>query len=151
MLLAGLTAVSFQQCKTVRRGPEIARERGIPLAGREIIRLAHKQLGVPYRYGGKSPRTGFDCSGFTNYVYRRAGYGIPRGARNQYRALRPVRIPRVGDLVFFRTMGRRVSHVGIYAGRYRFIHSPRTGKTVEYADIRLRYWQKRYAGARAVY
>lgn len=115
-----------------------------------IVRIAKRYLGTPYRYGGKSP-SGFDCSGYSKYVYRRAGYKLPHGARVQYTSLRPVRVPRPGDLVFFKTIGNKVSHVGIYAGGFRFLHSPRTGKNVSYADIRTRYWKKRYAGARTIF
>lgn len=117
---------------------------------RTVYGIAKRYVGVPYRYGGKSPRTGFDCSGYTRYVYARAGYRIPAGARNQFRRLHPVRQPRRGDLVFFRTAGSRISHVGIYAGNHRFLHAPRTGKRVGYADMRKKYWRKRYAGARSV-
>ena len=116
-----------------------------------ILHTARRTLGIPYRFGGKTPRSGFDCSGLTGYVFRKNGYRIPFGARNQYISLRRVRYPQPGDLVFFRTAGRRISHVGIYAGRYKFIHAPRTGKTVEYADLRNRYWRRRYAGARSVF
>ncbi len=114
-----------------------------------VADIARRYLGIPYKYGGSRPSTGFDCSGFTSYVYSRAGLGrLPHSARSQFQTLRPIRVPRPGDLVFFRTMGNRISHVGIYVGNFQFIHSPRTGKTVEYADIRGKYWVKRYAGAR---
>ena len=119
-----------------------------PIRGRQIVAIAQRYLGVPYRFGGKSPRTGFDCSGFTGYVYSRAGMRLPAGARAQFRGLTPVRYPAPGDLVFFRTSGSRISHVGIYAGNLQFVHAPRTGKTVEVTSMNNRYWRKRYAGAR---
>ena len=118
--------------------------------GYGIIDIADDYLGVPYKYGGTTP-SGFDCSGFTGYVYKRAGYRLPRGADDQYRALNPIKKPEIGDLVFFKIDGKRVSHVGIYVGGFRFIHSPRTGKSVGYADLRTKYWKKRYAGARTIF
>jgi cell wall-associated NlpC family hydrolase len=118
--------------------------------GKGIIGIAEKYLGTPYRYGGNTP-SGFDCSGFTSYVYDRAGYNLPRATTAQYGKLNPVRVPEVGDLVFFRTSGNRVSHVGIYVGNYQFIHAPSSGKTVGYADIRNSYWKPRYAGSRTIF
>lgn len=120
------------------------------LNGRGIVRIASRYVGTPYRYGGKTP-AGFDCSGYVRYVYARAGFRLPGGSRKQFRSLYTVRVPQPGDLVFFRTQGRNISHVGIYVGHYRFLHSPRTGKRVGYADIRKRYWSTRYAGARTVF
>ncbi len=118
--------------------------------GGGIVEIAQKYLGTPYKYGGNSP-SGFDCSGFTSYVYKRAGYKLPRATTAQYSKLDPLRVPKVGDLVFFRTSGNKVSHVGIYVGNYRFIHAPSSGKTVSYADIRNVYWKPRYAGSRTVF
>jgi len=117
--------------------------------GSRIVRTAKKYQGVPYRYGGETPR-GFDCSGYVMYVYKLNGILLPRSVRAQYRAGRPIGIrqARPGDLVFFRTSRkRRLSHVGIYMGDRRFIHAPRTGKRVTVADMRNPYWKKRYIGA----
>lgn len=118
--------------------------------GHGVLSEAKKYLGVPYRYGGNSP-DGFDCSGYTGYVYKKLGLKLARSASDQYKQLRPVRVPSPGDLVFFKTSGARVSHVGIYAGNYRFIHAPSSGKKVSFADIRGKYWKTRYAGARSAY
>ncbi len=118
--------------------------------GEGILELAKKYLGVPYRFGGSSP-DGFDCSGLTGYVYNKAGHKLPRDAGDQFRAMKPVKTPRVGDLVFFKIDGKKVSHVGIYAGNLRFLHAPSTGKTVSFADMRIDYWKSRYAGARTVF
>ena len=118
--------------------------------GTGIVQLAEQYLGAPYKYGGNSPN-GFDCSGFTSYVYKKAGYGLPRATTAQYGKLNPVRVPEVGDLVFFRTAGDKISHVGIYVGNYQFIHAPSSGKTVTHADIRNSYWKPRYAGSRTIF
>lgn len=115
-----------------------------------ILEIAKKYLGVPYRFGGSTP-DGFDCSGFTGYVYAQIGQKLPRDAGDQFSAGRPVKVPRVGDLVFFKIDGKKISHVGIYAGDLRFIHAPSTGKTVSFADMRIDYWKKRYAGARTLF
>jgi cell wall-associated NlpC family hydrolase len=113
----------------------------------DAVTTAKRYLGTPYRYGGSDPR-GFDCSGFVVYVFRQHGVELPHNAADQFARLRPVRNPEAGDLVFFNTFGGGVSHVGIYTGKDTFIHSPREGKTVEYADMRIDYWRAAYRGAR---
>ena len=90
--------------------------------------MARKYLGVPYRYGGSTPR-GFDCSGYTQYVYNKIGVELPRRASQQRRAVKYVRHPRPGDLTFFHS-GGRVYHVGIYAGGHHVYHAPRPGSRV---------------------
>lgn len=112
-----------------------------------IIRTAEKYLGVRYKFGGDTPR-GFDCSGFSMYVYKVHGVILPHSAGQQYARGRRVGIKnaRPGDLVFFKIYGRKISHVGVYAGNYKFIHAPSRGKRVSYDDIRKDYWRKRYAG-----
>ena len=111
--------------------------------------LAH--LGTPYRSGGLSPRSGFDCSGLVAYVYREgAGLALPRntldlsqlGVAIEPDALRP------GDLVFYNTQRREYSHVGIYLGEDRFIHAPSSGGEVRVENLRADYWMRRYSGAR---
>ena len=106
---------------------------------------------IRYRRGGRDPKTGFDCSGFVRYVFRHtAGAELPVDSASQYRAgLTVARTDlKTGDLVFFKTRGKRVSHVGIYLGEGRFIHSPSTGKTVSISRLDEIYWQRRYAGAK---
>ncbi len=147
LLLSGLFVADCSSGSQARRPTgRIAPQRS---AG--VVATAQRYIGTPYRFGGKSPRTGFDCSGFTRFVIWQHGRLIPVGAKNQFRRLRPVRVPRPGDLVFFRTRGRSISHVGIYVGGFRFLHAPRSGRRVGYADIRTKYWRKRYAGARAAF
>ena len=116
--------------------------------GERIVRTARRYIGVPYRHGGETPR-GFDCSGYVVYVYRQNGILLPRSAARQYRAGMKISLRRAapGDLLFFNTSGKRYSHVGIYAGNGRFLHAPRTGKRISYADLDNPYWKRRYTGA----
>ena len=118
----------------------------------ELISNAMGFIGVAYRFGGTSP-TGFDCSGFMQYVFRKAfAVNLPRtsaaqayvGSYVSRSELRP------GDMVFFRTHGSRISHVGMYIGNDRFIHAPRTGKRIEITSLSSKYWNARYATARRV-
>jgi cell wall-associated NlpC family hydrolase len=118
--------------------------------GQLMAAYARKYLGLPYRYGGAGPDTGFDCSGLTGYIYSNFGFALPRSANQQYGAetLKNTRRPMPGDLVFFKINLTRVSHVGIYIGDNLFIHAPRPGRNVEFADLRANYWKTRFAGAR---
>jgi len=117
-------------------------------------RLADTALayqGVRYRWGGNDPGTGFDCSGLIVYAARQSlGLKLPRRAIDLASQGRPVNRDRlqVGDLVFFNTLGRRFSHVGIYIGNDQFVHAPSTGGVVRTANLNGSYWTKRYNGAR---
>jgi cell wall-associated NlpC family hydrolase len=118
-----------------------------------VTSYAKSLIGVPYHYGGDSPRTGFDCSGFVRHVfYHSLGVSLPHNARDISRAGKPVRTAdlRPGDLVFYDTLSRAYSHVGIYLGSERFIHAPSSGKRVEIVDMGMDYWRKRYNGARRI-
>lgn len=129
------------------------RHKGDPQADlREgLVRTAKRYIGKPYRWGGESARTGFDCSGLTMTVYRLNGLDLPRNSRAQFDAGIPIsrKALKKGDLVFFYT-GRkgRVSHVGIYAGSGKFIHAPRRGKSIRVSAMSADYYRKRYMGAR---
>jgi cell wall-associated NlpC family hydrolase len=108
-------------------------------------------LGTPYRRGGASPDTGFDCSGLVWYVFRRAaGLTLPRSAEELGRAGSSVAVEemRPGDLVFYNTAGREFSHVGIYIGERRFVHAPSSGGRVEIVSMENAYWARRFSGAR---
>ena len=110
-------------------------------------------LGVPYRRGGATLETGFDCSGFVKYMFENTlGLVLPRSAAQQAAATEKIDSSELkpGDLVFFNTMRRAFSHVGIYVGDGKFIHAPRAGKAVNIDDMRSAYWQKRFNGARRV-
>jgi cell wall-associated NlpC family hydrolase len=119
----------------------------------ELVISAMNFLGVPYRRGGNTAGEGFDCSGFTRYVFENTlGLALPRRVDEQAGATGLVPIKRdelkPGDLVFFNTLKRTFSHVGIYVGEGRFIHAPRTGAKVRVEDMSHSYWSKRYTGGR---
>lgn len=110
-------------------------------------------LGVPYKRGGNSAETGFDCSGFVRHLYETSiGRLLPRRADEQAAVTDKIDRSELnpGDLVFFNTMRRTFSHVGIYIGDGKFIHSPSVGKSVRVDDLRAAYWTKRFTGARRV-
>jgi len=118
----------------------------------EIVRTAKQYLGLPYRWGGESSRTGFDCSGLTMVVYRLNGLDLPRSSNQQWQAGTPIKHgqPARGDLVFFATSGgRRVSHVGIYAGNNKFLHAPGRGRNIRISSLASTYYKSRYLGARS--
>ena len=120
---------------------------------KNLITRAMALLGVPYKMGGTSESSGFDCSGFVRHIYEKSvGQILPRRAVDQARATEVIDKEELkpGDLVFFNTMRRAFSHVGIYVGDGKFIHAPRTGKSVNVEDMRSAYWQKRFNGARRV-
>ncbi|MEW5559835.1 C40 family peptidase [Enterobacter asburiae] len=114
------------------------------------------QIGKPYRWGGTSPRTGFDCSGLVYYAYKDlVKFRIPRTANEMYhlRDARAVERGELesGDLVFFRTRGRGTAdHVGVYVGGGKFIQSPRTGRDIQITSLSEDYWANHYVGARRV-
>ena len=122
-----------------------------------VLPTAERYLGVPYRWGGTSPRTGFDCSGFVQYVFARHGTRLPRTSREmassgqrlrpRWSALEP------GDLVLFAEPGERISHVAIYAGSRRIIHASSSGRRVRYDALdtkRGRWFTRRIVAARRV-
>ena len=119
----------------------------------DMVLTAMNFLGVPYRRGGNSAERGFDCSGFTRHVFEMSvGLVLPRRVDEQATAPGLIKVKREelkpGDLVFFNTLKRTFSHVGIYIGDGKFIHSPRTGGEVRVEDMRFVYWAKRFTGAR---
>ncbi len=119
----------------------------------DLVISALNFLDMPYRLGGQATEDGFDCSGFTRHVFAQTlGLNLPRQADEQAHALglQPVRREplRAGDLVFFNTLRRTFSHVGIYLGDGKFIHAPRTGANVRVEDLAASYWSRRFTGAR---
>jgi cell wall-associated NlpC family hydrolase len=119
----------------------------------DLVMTAMNFLGVPYRRGGGSVEQGFDCSGFTRHVFEHSiGLVLPRRSHEQATQPGLLAVKRdelkPGDLVFFNTMRRAFSHVGIYVGEGRFIHAPASGGEVRVEDMRMAYWQRRFNGAR---
>ena len=119
-----------------------------------LIGRAMDLVGVKYRFGGTSPTTGLDCSGYVQYVFQNAvGVTLPRVASAQSQVGERVASQsdmRPGDLVFFNTRGFAASHVGIYVGNGTFIHSPRSGSSVRFDSMNNSYWSARFNGARRV-
>ncbi|MHC1699874.1 MAG: C40 family peptidase [Humidesulfovibrio sp.] len=118
-----------------------------------VVAAARSLTGAPYKYGGESPQTGFDCSGLTWWAYRQVGVDLPRVSYEQYEAGRPVsrRDIRPGDLVFFRLRGNRKNvHVGIATDETTFIHSPSSGGRVREEPFDIGYWREHFIGARRV-
>jgi cell wall-associated NlpC family hydrolase len=125
-----------------------------PAAANSVLMRALSLVGTPYRYGGNTPDTGFDCSGLVTYVYREVlDIRLPRTSRE----LAAIQGPRItpaqltsGDLVFFGNRGN-VTHVGIYVGEGRFVHAPNTGGTVRLDRLDGAYWRDHYTGAKRVF
>jgi cell wall-associated NlpC family hydrolase len=115
----------------------------------EVLMNAFSLTGIKYKYGGKSPETGFDCSGFVSYVFRNAAnLTLPATARAISQIGKTVRKDELqpGDLVFFNTLKSAFSHVGIYVGDNKFIHAPRTGAAVRVESMQSSYWSSRFNG-----
>ena len=120
---------------------------------KDLVLKGLELVGIHYRFGGTDPDSGLDCSGFVQLVFKDAvGKLLPRTAKEQSEIGNTVAQNELkpGDLVFFNTMRRAFSHVGIYLGDNRFLHSPRTGAEVRVEDMSQSYWVKRYNGARRV-
>ena len=121
--------------------------------GREAAVFALAFSGVEYRYGGTSPASGMDCSGFVAYVFKEAfNVSLPRTSAEIEQAGLPIEMSELlpGDLVFFNTLNRAYSHVGIYLGENKFIHAPRAGAQIRVENMQLSYWAQRYNGARRI-
>jgi len=118
---------------------------------RALVAFAMNLRDIRYRRGGRAPSTGFDCSGFVHYVFAHAlNVDLPDDSASQFRG--GTKIVRnemqTGDLVFFHTHGKHVSHVGIYLGEGRFIHSPATGERVRIDQLDKTYWLRHFVGAK---
>jgi len=134
-----------------------ARDVPASATARNVIRTGERYLGTPYVWGGDTPREGFDCSGFTRYIFARHGVGIPRTSRQQATVGR--RLPRswsalrAGDLVMFANRGGRINHVALYVGDGRILHSTSSGGGVRYDDLRTqrgRWFREHMVAARRV-
>lgn len=119
----------------------------------DLLLSAMSLIGVKYTWGGNTPESGLDCSGFIRYVFQNSmNLTLPRTAFEMAQTGKTIDKTdlKPGDLVFFNTLGRTFSHVGIYLGDNRFIHSPRAGRSVEVANMGQSYWTKRFTGARRI-
>ena len=152
LILSGCAGKSVRLLETEPEAASVPVINAIDRASSVALQaLAH--LGTPYRVGGLSPQTGFDCSGLVTYVYREgAGLALPRNTFDLSLLGQPVErgALRPGDLVFYNTQRRENSHVGIYLGEDRFIHAPTSGGEVRVESLRADYWMRRYNGARRV-
>lgn len=160
LALAGLAALLLAACgreatrpnaPAASHWPQVAP--ADPARANAVTLRALSLVGTPYRYGGNTPDSGFDCSGLVNYVYRdMLELRLPRSSR-ELAQLQGPRLDRdqlaSGDLVFFGS-GREVSHVGIYVGEGRFVHAPSSGGTVRLDRLDGPYWQDHYSGAKRV-
>jgi cell wall-associated NlpC family hydrolase len=145
-----VNAVPAERVRAVASSPLSSRIRD---RASEMVIAAMNFVGVPYRRGGTDRDSGFDCSGFTRHMFELSlGLVLPRRADEQASARGLVNVDkaelRPGDLVFFNTLKRTFSHVGIYVGDGRFIHAPRPGSEVRIEDMRYAYWSQRFTGAR---
>lgn len=145
-----LTGIAPAQAE--ESGPAIPSTASAEQDRSDMLFYALSLIGTAYKYGGDSPLTGMDCSGFVNYVYRNVtGLELPRTTQDLSVTGEPINEKdlRLGDLVFFNTMKRAFSHVGIYLGEHRFIHAPgsKTGE-IMISDMTQKYWSMRFSGAR---
>lgn len=153
MMLCAGTAWAQDEADTAAPAPEavstLQTRQAVGIS--ETISYALNLIGVHYKYGGTSPKSGFDCSGFVRHVFQQAaGLSLPHNAlaiSRQGKSISPDEL-RPGDLVFFNTLRRSFSHVGIYLGNNRFVHAPSSGGGVEVVNITEKYWAKRFNGAR---
>lgn len=156
LLLAGLATISLTAHAVETPDAMPADEAAAGLGGygsqvQELVNQGMEYLGIRYRFGGSSPETGLDCSGLVQNVFRNAlGLDLPRTARDMARLGDKVGMNdlKPGDLVFFNTMRRAFSHVGIYLGEGRFLHAPARGGEVRIEEMDKSYWLKRFNGAR---
>jgi len=143
-------------CAAVFASPDVAiadspAPNGPPGAARELVSRALGLLGVPYKWGGNNPESGLDCSGLVRHVFAdAAGLVLPRRSIEMSRAGAPIGQAELqpGDLVFFNTLRRTFSHVGIYIGEGRFVHAPSSGGKVRVERISGSYWASRFNGGR---
>ena len=147
-----LIAVLIAGCATAPPAPP-PQPVVVPAERSEALLQALTALGLDYRYGGSSRATGFDCSGLVAHVYHEAwGIRMPRTTLEQSKRGVAVDLAEIqaGDLVFYNTLNRPFSHVGIYLGDGRFVHAPKSGAPVRIESLRSAYWMQRYDGARRI-
>lgn len=151
LLLGGLNAASAAE--TLRKQEEPSFFERYTNVAQDVILQGLKLVGVRYRWGGNDEDSGLDCSGFVRLVYKDTiGTSLPRTAREMSEVGERVDASQLkpGDLVFFNTMRRAFSHVGIYLGDNHFLHAPRAGAEVRVENMDSSYWLQRYNGARRI-
>jgi cell wall-associated NlpC family hydrolase len=165
LLLLAVSSVALAGCAAATAGarpspfPVVGRPPSVPPAtippvagpaASQLIQTAIGFQGVPYKLGGETPETGFDCSGFVRYVFAANHVVLPRTASEQFDAGMdvPVTEIRAGDLLFFSTIAPGPSHVGIAIGDGRFVHAPGANSAVRLDRIESPYWREHFIGAR---
>lgn len=152
-LFLAAQAAQAQNAGTAEPQVESTTDLGVARALDAVMARALSLRGTRYRAGGASPETGFDCSGFVGYLYRDIlGFQLPRSANEIWRFGKRVEREelRPGDLVFYNTLKRPFSHVGIYLGDNQFVHAPASGGSVRVVNMDDRYWAARWNGAKRV-
>lgn len=121
-------------------------------SGNAVVAKARTQIGKPYKYGGTTPKTGFDCSGLIQWSYKQCGVNVPRNTKDQAKAGTAVKKSqlRAGDIIVFRISARSGLHTAMYTGNGKFIHSPSTGKRIREDNLSTDYWARRYVSARRI-
>lgn len=153
-VLAALVAAGIGAAQSARAAqPAAERVADHAGAGQQLVLHSLSLIGVRYRLGGTSPATGLDCSGLVQHVFGEVlGFALPRRSEEMSRTGTPVSLDALqpGDLVFFNTVRRAFSHVGIYIGGNRFVHAPSSGGRVRVESIGSSYWARRFNGARRI-
>lgn len=152
-LLAGSIGAASAAEQVRKEEPQLSFLERYTNAAQDVILQGLKLVGVRYRFGGNDEDSGLDCSGFVRLVFKDTlGRSLPRTAREMSEVGQKIDSSQLkpGDLVFFNTMRRAFSHVGIYLGDNHFLHAPRTGAEVRIENMEDSYWMNRYNGARRI-
>lgn len=122
------------------------------LFGKEIVYSAKQHIGLPYVWGGENPNRGFDCSGLVKFTFQEFNINLPHRADLQYNYGQSVSMKdlKPGDIVFFRSGGYPIGHVGIYIGKDQFIHAPRRGKPIQVSPMNKGWYKNRFVGAKRI-
>lgn len=155
-LLAGLLGACASLPPEAPPRPSAADYLRVPdaLKAADVVIYAFGLMDIGYRFGGRNPDSGLDCSGMVSYIYEQvAGLRLPHNAAEIARLTRPVERAalRPGDLVFFNTLDRPFSHVGIYVGEERFVHAPSRNGRIQLSRLSERYYARRYEAARTLF
>ncbi|AXK40033.1 C40 family peptidase [Crenobacter cavernae] len=154
LLAACTTPAKKPTPRPLTRGPVALSGLRADGAGREILIYTLSLLDLEYKFGGANPEAGLDCSGMVAYIYQNAvGVKLPHNAAQIARLGRPVSLEQlqVGDLVFFNTLGRPFSHMGLFIGDDKFVHAPRTNSTIRAEYLSNPYFASRFEGARTLF